>query len=98
MEKRPRISGDRRFAKGEFRGYIVIEMSQIMLLTGNFFILIISLVGVQTCYFKSRWKWFCLMLICVLLSSMCIGVVVYQWMMPPEHDPVLLNRLPVAPL
>ena len=73
-------------------------MSDILLLTGNFFILIISLVGVQACYFRGRWKWFCLMLVCVILSAMCIGIVVYPMVVPTTHDVPLVNRAPIMPL
>ena len=73
-------------------------MSQILLMAGNFFILIIALMGVQRCYFKASWKWFWLMLICVLLSATCISIVVYQWVTPPEHDTPVYVRSPTTPL
>jgi hypothetical protein len=50
-----------------------------IILIGNLFTLIISLMGTQACYFKSNWKWFYLMLVCVFLSAGCILVVLYQW-------------------
>jgi hypothetical protein len=66
-------------------------MSQILLLTANCFVLIICLVGVQTCYFRQRWKWFWLMLVCVVLSGGCISIVLYQWFAPgpPEDLPIV---------
>jgi len=74
-------------------------MSQLLLLTGNFFILIICLVGVQCCYFRQRWKWFWLMLVCVLMSATCIGIVVYQWLSPaPERELPIVVRSPTTPL
>ena len=67
-----------------------------VILIGNLFMLIISLMGTQTCYFKSNWKWFYLMLVCVFISTACILIVLYQWVyvavapsvFPPPNRPL----------
>jgi hypothetical protein len=58
------------------------------ILIGNLFILIISLMGTQTCYFKSNWKWFYLMLACVFISAGCILIVLYQWVFVAGHSSI----------
>jgi hypothetical protein len=73
-------------------------MSQILLVSGNFFILIITLMGMQSCYFKAKWRWFWLMLACALISGMCIAVEFYQWMLPPSHELQTYVRQPTTPL
>ncbi len=74
-------------------------MYQLLLLTANFFILIICLVGVQSCYFRRRWKWFSLMLVCVLLSGGCIAIVLYQCFAPGTPDDLpFIVRSPTTPL
>ncbi len=74
-------------------------MYQLLLVTAYLFILIICLVGVQSCYFRRKWKWFSLMLVCVLLSGGCIAIVLYQWFAPapPDEFPVIV-RSPTTPL
>ncbi len=74
-------------------------MSQILLGTANVSVLIICLVGVQTCYFRRNWKWFWLLLICVLLSGVSAFVLFYGWFNPevslhlPRLDRSLANPL-----
>jgi hypothetical protein len=70
-------------------------MTQLVLIIANVFIFIICLVGMQSCYFRRRWLWFWLMLVCVLLSGACASIVLRQWMtgMSPQeidlvHPPV----------
>jgi hypothetical protein len=73
-------------------------MSQILLGTANVSVLIICLVGVQTCYFRRNWKWFWLLLICVILSGVSAFVLFYGF--NPEvslHVP-RLDRSPPNPL
>ncbi len=73
-------------------------MAPLLLVAANFFILIICLMGVQSCYFKRRWMWFWLMLVCVLLSGTCIGVVFYGWLFPDTQELQGLNLRPTTPL
>jgi uncharacterized membrane protein YesL len=76
-----------------------MDMSQLLLVTANFFVLIICLIGVQTCYFRQRWRWFWLMLVCVILSGACISIILYQWFVPvPATELPLFNRSPTTPL
>ena len=74
-------------------------MPQLLLVTASFFVLIISLVGVQTCYFRRRWYLFWLLLVCVMLSSACISIIFYQWFVPaPPSDLPIVVRSPITPL
>jgi hypothetical protein len=74
-------------------------MSQILLGTANVSVLIICLVAVQTCYFRRNWKWFWLLLACVLLSGASAFVLFYGWFYPestlslPRLDRSLTNPL-----
>jgi MFS family permease len=79
-------------------GLTSMAMSQILLVTGNFFILIIALMGTQSCYFKAKWKWFWLMLVCAVISAMCVGVEFYQWMAPESQELPIYVRQPTTPL
>jgi len=73
-------------------------MSLIIILIANFFVFIICLIGAQTCYFKKRWKWFCLMLTCIIMSGACIFIELYQWLVPPQQDLPVVIRQPTTPL
>ncbi len=75
-------------------------LSFIVLLTGNFFLFIVALIGAQSCYFGRRWKWFARLILCVLISSTCLAFEVYQWLTPPESDelPTIVIRQPTTPL
>jgi glucan phosphoethanolaminetransferase (alkaline phosphatase superfamily) len=75
-----------------------MKMSLLLLLIGNAYILIVCLVGATTCFFRSRWKWFWLLLACVIVSSMCIGIALDQWLMTPSQDFPGLVRPPTTPL
>ena len=77
---------------------MTMTMSLILLLVGNFYVLIICLVGATACYFRNRWKWFWLMFIGVILSSMCIAIVLNQWLNPPVPDLPAVMRQPTTPL
>jgi glucan phosphoethanolaminetransferase (alkaline phosphatase superfamily) len=83
-----------------FGAIFLVKMPLLLLMIGNFFILIICLMGAQSCYFKRNWKWFWLMLVCVLLSSGGIATVVYEWMGPygPTDLPAAVIRNPTSPL
>jgi len=73
-------------------------MPLILILSGNFFVLIICLIGAQTCYFKRSWKWFVLSMLCVVISAGCIGLAVYQVLTPPSHETTIVVRQPTTPL
>ncbi len=74
-------------------------MIPLLLLTGNFFILIIALMGLQCCYFRHNWRWFWLMFCCVLLSAGCLGAELYQVLGPkPPRDLVPYARQLLTPL
>lgn len=66
-------------------------MAQILLGTANIFVLIVCLVGVQTCYFRRNWKWYWLLLICAVLSGASAFVFFYQWLHP--ESPLVVPRL-----
>jgi hypothetical protein len=74
-------------------------MSPILLGTANVSVLIICLVGVQTCYFRRNWKWFWLLLVCVVLSGASAFVLFYGWfysdasVVQPRLDHSLVNPL-----
>jgi hypothetical protein len=73
-------------------------MFQILLGTANVSVLIICLVGVQTCYFRRNWKWFWLLLVCVILSGASAFVLFWGWFYPGSaaHLPRLDRSLPNA--
>ncbi|MEJ0001156.1 MAG: hypothetical protein WDO13_19555 [Verrucomicrobiota bacterium] len=74
-------------------------MTLVLILAANFFVLIICLVGVQSCYFRARWNWFWLMLMCVLMSGGTVGVVLYTLLAPaPPPEMPLVIRSPTTPL
>jgi glucan phosphoethanolaminetransferase (alkaline phosphatase superfamily) len=74
-------------------------MALILILSGNFFVLIICLIGAQTCYFKRNWKWFYLSLLCVLISAGCIGAEMYQaWGPGAAAEQSVVVRSPTTPL
>jgi len=74
-------------------------MIQILIGSANVAVLIICLMGLQSCYFRRSWKWFWLMLLCVLLSGACAGFEIYQWLGPsaqismPRLDRSMVNPL-----
>jgi glucan phosphoethanolaminetransferase (alkaline phosphatase superfamily) len=73
-------------------------MSLILILSGNFFILIFSLIGAQASFFQRRWKWFALTLACAILSGACIAVEAYDSLCPSERDVPVVMRQPTTPL
>ncbi len=66
-------------------------MYPILIGTANVSVLLICLVGVQTCYFRRNWKWFWLLLVCVVLSGFSAFVLFYGWFNP--ENPLLQPRL-----
>jgi glucan phosphoethanolaminetransferase (alkaline phosphatase superfamily) len=64
----------------------------------SLFAFIVSMIGALGNYFAKRWKWFCFMLLCVILSSACMFVELYDWEMPTPHEMPLVVRSPQSPL
>ena len=74
-------------------------MYPILIGTANVSVLIICLIGVQTCYFRRNRKWFWLMLVCVLLSGASAFILFYGWFNPESSVAVpRLDRSMVNPL
>ena len=73
-------------------------MSQILLGTANVSVLIICLVGVQTCYFRRNWRWFWLLLVCVILSGASAFVLFYGFNPDSAAHLPRLDRSPPSPL
>jgi hypothetical protein len=74
-------------------------MIPILIGAANVAVLLICLMGLQCCYFRKSWKWFWLMLVCVLLSGASAGVELYQWLGPQAEDSLpRLDRSLVNPL
>jgi hypothetical protein len=73
-------------------------MPLILILTGNFFVFILCLIGAQSCFFGRQWKWFFLTVAFVILTATFIFIELSPWLFPPVHDlpPVLRN--PTTPL
>jgi hypothetical protein len=73
-------------------------MPLILILSGNFVVFILSLIGAQASYFGKSWKWFVLAVICVLISGACIFAELAQWLIPPLHESTVVMRQPTTPL
>jgi hypothetical protein len=74
-------------------------MIPILLGSANVAVLIVCLMGLQSCYFRKSWKWFWLMFLCVLLSGASAGVELYQWLGPNQETSMpRLDRSSVNPL
>jgi hypothetical protein len=65
----------------------------------SLFAFIVSMMGALGNYYEKRWKWFLFMLFCVIVSTACMGVELYQWEAPPApHEMPLVIRSPLSPL
>ena len=61
----------------------------------SLFAFIASMIGTLGNYFEKRWKWFLFMLFCVIISTACMAVELYQWETPPPpHELPLVIRSP----
>jgi hypothetical protein len=81
----------------------LLEMSQmalIAILFGNISLFILSAIGAQVTYYRGSYKKCWLMTLCVIISAACVGIEVYQWVVPTSsHDlPSLVIRQPTTPL
>ncbi len=70
----------------------------ILLAAGNFFVLIVCLVGAQSCYFRRSWKWFSLLVLCAVISAACIVAELYPWCEPARPEMQATNHSPLIPL
>jgi hypothetical protein len=71
---------------------------ELVIFAVGLFAFIISMIGALGNYFAKRWKWFCFMLACVILSAACMGLELYQWEAPTPHEMPLVIRSPASPL
>jgi len=63
------------------------------------FLFILSMIGVQQCFFARHWRRFFLILACAIISGSIMSVQMYEWMVPvPERDLPLVIRQPTTPL
>jgi hypothetical protein len=73
-------------------------MPFILILTGNFFVFILCLIGAQSCYFGRQWRWFFVTVAFVLLSGTIIFVELSPLLFPPDRDRPEVLRFPTTPL
>jgi hypothetical protein len=74
-------------------------MTLILIFIVNFIVFILCLIGVIAAYFERRWKWFVLILICVILSAAGMTMELSQWLIaPPARELPPFVRTPVSPL
>ncbi len=73
-------------------------MPLILILIGNFFVLICCLIGAQACYFKGKWKWLALWIVCSVVTGACIFIESYQVLVPPVPELHFVIRNPTTPL
>jgi hypothetical protein len=84
---------------GGNRPILVPGMFPILIGSANVAVLIICLMGLQCCYFRKSWKWFWLMLVCVLLSAASASFEIYQWLgAQAQNSAQGLDRSLVNPL
>jgi hypothetical protein len=73
-------------------------MPLILILTGNFFVFILCLIGAQSCFFGRQWRWFFVTLALVVASASFIFVELSPWIFPAVHDRPAVLRYPTTPL
>jgi len=74
-------------------------MPLILILTANFFVFILCLIGAQSCYFGRQWRWFFVAVALVVASASFICVELSPWVFPaPAHDRPTVLRYPTTPL
>jgi hypothetical protein len=66
----------------------------------SLFAFILSMIGTLGGFFGRRWKWFLVMLACLLLSTGCMVAELYQLLLAPQTttDVPATVRLPINPL
>jgi hypothetical protein len=73
-------------------------MTLLLMMTGNFCVFLICLMGAQSCYFKRKWKWFWLMTLCVIISSAYLGFEACLWLNPSARTSSTFLQPPLSPL
>jgi hypothetical protein len=73
-------------------------VTYILILSGNFLIFIMALIGAQACCVKARQKWMWLWLACALLSGACIVAELYQAFAPQADQDHLGHFQNTSPL
>ena len=73
-------------------------MPLILILTGNFFVFILCLIGAQSCYFGRKWRWFFVSVALVIASASFIFVELSPWIFPAITDRPSVLRNPTTPL
>jgi hypothetical protein len=70
----------------------------LVIFAASLFAFIVSMIGALGNYYEKRWKWFVFMLLCVIVSTACMGVELYQWETPTPRELPLVIRNPQTPL
>jgi hypothetical protein len=69
------------------------------LFIASFFVFIMSLIGALGHFFGRHWKWFFIILACVVISGACTFIELYLWLAPPPpHELPVIVRQPLTPL
>jgi hypothetical protein len=71
---------------------------ELVIFAVSLFAFVVSMIGALGNYFGKQWKWCCFMVLCVILSSACMFVELYQWEAPTPQEPPLVVRSSAAPL
>jgi hypothetical protein len=72
-------------------------MPLLLVLTGNFFVFILCLIGAQSCFFGRQWRWFFLTIALVVASASFIVVELSPWVFPATRDRPAVIRYPTTP-
>lgn len=65
----------------------------------SLFLFIVSLIGVQQCYFSGQWRRFFLILVCAIITGTTMFMQMYQLLAPPPvREMPLVIRQPTTPL
>jgi glucan phosphoethanolaminetransferase (alkaline phosphatase superfamily) len=71
---------------------------ELVIFAVSLFAFIVSMIGALGNYFAKNWKWFSFLLLCVIVSSACMFVELYQWEAPVPHELPVVVRSPLTPL
>jgi hypothetical protein len=71
---------------------------ELLLFVGSLFAFIIAMIAALGSYFEKRWILFSFTLLCVVVSSVCMFVELYQWVTPHPHEMPMVIRQPTTPL
>ncbi len=69
-------------------------MPLILIFIINAIVFILSLIGVIAAYFERKWKWFIVILICVILSAAGVAMELGYWFLPSaaQKSPVYVRQ------